>query len=47
MAATSSSYCQHEDCNFRLLFVEGQWYHVDTHGVAVDHDPEPIIYGGN
>lgn len=39
------TYCDHEGCDFRLNYIEGQWYHVDTHGVAVAHDPEPITYG--
>lgn len=37
--------CQYEGCQFILMYVEGQWYHVDTHGIAVGHDPEPRIYG--
>lgn len=37
--------CLQYDCEFRLLYTKGQWYHVGTDGAEVDHDPEPLIYG--
>lgn len=37
--------CMHHECPWKLLYSNGVWYHVDTHGAEVDHDPEPLLYG--
>lgn len=30
--------CGHTGCPHRVTQAMGYWYHIDTHGVTVDHD---------
>lgn len=33
--------CIDENCRLRLIYIEGQWYHVNPHEIEVDHDAIP------
>ncbi len=35
--------CIEESCPLSLVYVEGQWYHINPHDRVVDHDAIPNL----